>query len=376
MTIGYDSTNKLIQHRRKFQGNKTEAETALSLFVAEYTKGDYCKPQKLTVEGYLKNWLTDYAQPNVEATTFARYQQLVSNNINPHIGSLLLQEIKAPHFQMFYNQLRGENGRKNKKGGLSPTTVLQIHRVLSCAFKDALAGELIAKNPMVSVKPPKKESTEPQALTEEQVTYMLQKAFEEESFQFYVELAIGFIAGLRRGELLGLRWQDVDFENNNITVRQSLYYIKNRGQDFKKPKTKKSNDTIPMPEDMMDLLKQHKARQNEQRLKLGTKWHDNDLVFANWQGEPQSLDNLTHKFIDFMTRIGLPGFHLHNLRHSLASELANKGEQAKDVSERLRHSNISTTMNIYTKLFDQAKRKTADKLSGRLPSPHSKAGAV
>lgn len=362
VTLGRDSEGKLIQEKKKFAGQKNEADTALAAFLTEVKGVGYVRPRALTVEAFLKQWLKDYAKDRVAGTTYQRYEQLIEKNVIPHIGTLKVQEIQAINFEKLYKKLQKDGGRADsKEGGLSGTTCLQIHRILKMAFgnKGAIKWGILAKNPLDLVDAPKKENPDIRVLDEEQATTMVEKAQAEESW-FYMLVLLAVTSGLRRGELLGLRWKDVDFNNNVINVNKSLQYVKKEGKSLKDPKTKNSRRSVYMPSDVMDELQTYKDNQAVVNIK-------DDLVFANWRGQSMCPDHVSHKFSEFMNDIGFPGVHLHSLRHSCASLLRVKGEDVKAISEKLGHSTVQFTQDIYTEVFTSAKKQASEKMAGMVP---------
>lgn len=369
VSLGTDATGKRIKKTKVVKDitKQSDAQKAFDEFKKELENKSYDNPEKLSVSAYLKNWLNDYASVNVEKTTYQRYVELIENYATPNIGRYELRQIKPTHFVQLYNILL-KGGRKDKKpGGLSGSTVLQLHRILAKAFKTACEWQLLTKTPLEYVKPPKKDTPEMQALDEEQATEMLEKAMEEGPLWFYTLISLALVGGFRRGELLGMRWADINFEKNLLSVNHSLQYVKNEGKSLKAPKTKKSNRVVPMPDDAMILLKYLKEEQLFRRKRLGNKWQDLDLVFTGWDGRMMCPDNVSHKFTDFMSKTNLPKIRFHDLRHSAASIMIAKNIHSKIVSSRLGHSNISTTMDIYGKVFDSVNREAADKMSGIIP---------
>lgn len=353
--------------------SNADVEKIAIIFEAEILKGEYRKPQKRTVKEFLEEWLELYAETEVAGTTRQRYKELIDTHIAPRIGGYKIEQIKAPVFLKLYKELQQPGARKDgrKDIGLSGSTVLQIHRVLHRAFESACAWDYIEKNPLQHVTGPSKNKPRPHGLREEQVIHMLDRAKKEEEFWFFALLALAATSGLRRGEILALTWADCNFKTNVISVNQSLQYIKKEGLSVKPPKTEKSKEPVAVPADVMGVLESHKKKQAETRLKLGNQWKKKDLVFPNAYGDYQHPDNVTHLFKEFMIRIGLPDFHFHNLRHTTASILINKGEQAKSVQETLRHATLATTSDIYTEWFQENKTRTANKLTGLVPAASS-----
>lgn len=357
---GRDADGKRIKHTKVFHGGKREAEKALATFIADIERQDYIKPEKMYIRDYLIKWLEDYARPNVAAQTFQRYEQLLRLYAYESVGTYKINQVKAPHFQKLYTELQSEKG-------LSGTTVLQLHRILHKAFKTACEWQLITKSPLEFVKAPQKNEQEIAVLTEEQAEFLLEKIQEECPLWFLTLIALAVVGGLRRGELLALRWQDVNFDKSTISINQNLQRVKGEGLSFKSPKTKKSKRTIALPNDLMELLKQYKIEQNTHRLSVGDLWEDNDLVFTGNFGKPMSPDYISEKFKVFVEQHDLPPVTLHGLRHSAASILIAKGVHAKGISSRLGHSGIQITMNTYGKFFESADREAAEKMSGLIP---------
>lgn len=369
ITLGRDSEGKLIQEKRKFTGQKNEADTALAAFLTEVKGVDYVRPQALTVEAFLKQWLRDYVLDRVAPSTYERYKQIIEKNIIPHVGSLKVQEIRAIHFEKLYKKLQKDGGRADgKEGGLSSTTILQAHRILKMAFgrKGAIKWGILAKNPLDLVDAPKKADFDITVLDEAQAMTMIEKAQECDTW-FYMLILLAVTSGMRRNELLGLTWDNVDFNNNIIRVKKALIWIHGQEKILADPKTKNSKRDIYMPADVMDELRAYKDNQAVVSIKNG-------LVFANWQGKPMSPDHVSHKFSEFMSNIGFPGVHLHSLRHSCASILHVKGESDKGISDRLGHSTVAFTKDVYTTVFKSAKKQAAEKMSGMVPKQKKAAG--
>ncbi len=363
VSAGRDASGKRIKYTRVFHGGEREAKKALSLFVAEILRDEYVKPEKMTVADFLRNWLRDYAAANTAPSTYKRYVNLVENHAIPRLGAYKLDQIKPPHVVKMYNDMQKEGSRKDgKPGAISGTTVLQLHRILHKAFETGVRWNLFSKNIIDGVDAPRRNNHEITPLTEEQVKQMLELVSKEAPHYHLITL-IAVIGGLRRSEILGLRWRDTDFSKNAVMVNQTLHYVKGWGLFFKEPKNRKSRRAVTLPAELMGLLKQYKAAQNERRLALGDLWQDNDLVFTGWNGKPFHPDNVTSWFKDFMRRSGLPPVNFHTLRHTSCSLLISEGLHAKVISSRLGHSGIQITMNTYGHLFEASQREAADALA-------------
>lgn len=349
--------------------NKTNVETIAKILEGEVLGGTHKENLNLTVKEYLEEWL-NIIWDDKAGTTRQRYKELIDNYVAPKkfIGGYQLQDIKPKVFIDLYKKLQKPGSSKaDKTKGLSGTTVLQIHRILHRAFTMAVTLEYLDRNPLVSVDGPTKNKPNPHGLTEEQAISMLDRAYKEEPFWFFTFLAVAVTTGLRRGELLALRWADLNLKGGWLKVNQSLQYIKGEGISTKEPKTEESKNPVPVPSDIIKVLEKWEVKQVEDRVKAGSKWKKKDLVFPNWCGDYQHPDNVTHLFKEFIERIGLPEFHLHNLRHTTATILINKGVQAKSVQGIMRHATLATTTDTYTELFEETKKKSSNQLSGIAP---------
>lgn len=218
---------------------------------------------------------------------------------------------------------------------------------------------------MEHVKPPKIEQKEAMCLDEKQTAYMVE-LLDKEPIQYKTAVILLLYSGMRRGELCGLTWTDFDFDNHLVAISKASQYLPGKGIFLKETKTKGSTRTIKLPGVTFTLLKEYRKWQNEQRLALGDRWNDNERLFKQWNGEPISPDTLTGWFGCFVKRNSLPQIHLHSLRHINASILIAAGGDVRTVSGRLRHSQTSTTLNIYSHVIQSADARAAETLENIL----------
>lgn len=353
------ATGKRRRIVRGFKGNKRDAEKEMIRLINELETGTYVEPSKLTLGAWLKQWLNEHAAPKLAETTRYRYEELIRCHISPQLGQIPLGEVKPIHLQNFYNSLLKVGRVDGKEGGLSPTTVRQIHAILHRALKVAMKLQLIRQNPADLVEAPQPAKAEPIGLDEEQVTRLLKAAY---NTPHYVPLLLALATGMRRGEIYGLRWQDIDFSSGLIYVRQTVAYTPAKGIFFKTPKTHRSRRPIAIPPEIVEILHQHKVEQNKRRLQAGPLYHDLDLVFDRGDGQPHYPGTLSHWFSEFVEALGLPRITLHKLRHTHASILLKKGVNIKVIQERLGHASISTTMNMYSYLLPGLQEEAAAKI--------------
>jgi len=223
-------------------------------------------------------------------------------------------------------------------------TVLHFHRLLHRALSQAVKWQLLARNPVDAVEPPRPQRQKMNAINEKDTALLLDKLAGSSLFS---PVLFAVTTGLRRGEVLALRWKDVNLVEGRITVNQSLEQT-NNGLRFKSPKTERSRRQVPLPSVTLDLLKEHKKKQNEERLRLGPIYQNNNLVFPRPDGSTMPPDSFSTNFAAFIRRSGLKHIRFHDLRHSHATQLLLQGVHPKIVSERLGHSNISITLDTYS----------------------------
>ena len=298
--------------------------------------------------------------------TFERYSEIVRLHLIPALGHHRLARLKPLHIQGYYGEAL-KNGRRDGKGGLAPRTVLHHHRVLHRALSRAVKWRLLAVNPADAVEPPRATSPEMQTLTEEEIGLLLATAVATPS---YTAILLAVTTGVRRGELLALRWADADFEQGRIAVRRSLQQT-NAGLTFKSPKTAKGNRTIPLPAVALEALRSHRVEQAKHRLLMGDRYVNGDLIFAKPDGTPLDPDGFSASFGAIVRRSGLKRVRLHDLRHTQATLLLRQNVHPKVVQERLGHSSIAVTLDTYShvgpNLQEQATLALDAVLRGHMP---------
>ncbi|WP_434075967.1 site-specific integrase [Moorella naiadis (nom. illeg.)] len=250
-----------------------------------------------------------------------------------------------------------------------------IHVVLHEALSQARESGLILQNPVEAAKPPRHPKKKVQPLNPEQVKRLLETAKGDTLYPAFL-LALG--TGLRRGEILGLRWQDLDLQKGTLQVRQSLIRTR-EGFKFEEPKTEKSRRQIPLPPSVVAALKRHKAWVNQNKLIFGSDYEDHDLVFPVENGRPRDPKGFADHFNRLLDKAGLPHIRLHDLRHTHATLLLLEGVHPKVVQERLGHSTVSITLDIYSHILPGLQEKAAERIDGLLRSkenPSIKEGTI
>ena len=248
-----------------------------------------------------------------------------------------------------------------EKDTLAVSTVLHHHRLISSMLSTAVKWQLIFSNPCSRVVLPKNKHKEAVYLDEEQAADLL-AALDKESMQHQVIVKLLLFTGMRRGELCGLEWKDIDFERAVITVRRSSLYLPFKGEFEDETKNETSERYMKVSADVVTMLKAWRAEQSKQRLPMGDKWQTSDRLFTAWDGAPIRPDVITAWFHKFVTKNGLPPIHIHSLRHTNATLLIAAGTNLTTVAARLGHANSTTTSKIYAHAIKSADQAAAEVL--------------
>ena len=359
-SLGTDpATGKRRVATATVRGTRKEAEKELRRLLRSLDTGEHVDPTRMTVREWLSAWLTAI-RDEVSPKTRERYSEIVNNFLVPALGNLPLPKLAPAQIQATYNTLAIGSRRDGKSGGLSPRTRRQIHAVLQSALTRAVEQQLIARNPaeVFRRRLPKIERREMVALTADQSRQLL-KAINHQ--RLYWPVLIALATGMRRGEILALRWRNVDLETGNIRVVESLEQTQS-GLRFKPPKTDHPRAVI-VPPTVIEELRRLKREQAQALLTLGVRQTEDTLLCARADGEPLQPRSLTHEFTIAIGRIkGLPRVRFHDLRHSHATQLLLAGVHPKVAQERLGHSTITTTLDLYSHVTATMQEDAAAKL--------------
>jgi len=352
-----DHTGKRRQKTATFHGNKRDAEAELSRILAEAKHAGFVDPDKSSVKEFLEAWLAGHGTLKVSKKTAERYGEICRQHLIPALGHHKLSKLNSLHIEAYYAEaIRA--GRCDGKGGLSPRTVLQHHRVLRMALQKAVRINAIARNPAGLVDAPRFEKKEMVVLDEDQLASLLNAA---DGTSLYIPVLIAATTGMRRGEVLALRWCDVYLDRGAVAVVRSLEQIIG-GLNFKEPKTEHGRRSIALPSVTIDALRQHKVKQAQQRLQLGLGRDDDGLVCARHDGAPRSPQSLTKEFNRLIAKLDVPKITFHGLRHSHATQLLGAGIHPKVAQERLGHSTIATTMDLYSHVTESMQEDAATRI--------------
>jgi integrase len=329
---------------------KADADKLVTELVKRHNDGEYRTPQRVTLGEYLTQRWLPAQRSQLKATTFHSYRRTVELHVVPTLGHVPLARLAAEDLDALYGRLL-ESGRRNASGdgpGLSPASVRYVHRILRKALGDAVRKGTLTRNPASSADPPKRSTTkkregEMRVWTAAQLQTFLASLESE-------RLAPGFVlaahTGMRRGEVAGLRWGDVDLDAKLIHIRQAAVVV-NYEMRLTDVKTAHGRRTIDVNDDVVRALHAWRRKQAEERLLLGARFDDHDLVFARPDGTPPHPELLSRTFDRIVARSGLPRIRFHDVRHTHASLLLNAGVPVKVVSERLGHATPSFTLDVY-----------------------------
>jgi integrase len=334
----------------------TEVQQALLKARANHSQGLPVAPGRQTVEQFLGDWLENTVKPSVRSTTYRSYEQTVRNHLVPELGRWPLSKLEPQSVRAMLN-------RKLARGTLSARSVAYLRVVLRAALNQARKWNLVVRNVAELVEPPKCERFRIEPLSPDQARTLLDIAKGDRLEPLY---AVALACGLRMGEILGLRWKEVDFESGRMTVSQALQRQKGRGLVLTETKTDRSRRKIGLPPQLVTVLRTHRVRQLEERLAAGSHWQDKGFVFASRHGTGLEPRNLHRAFKRMLNRAGLPDIRFHDLRHSAASLMLAQGVPLRVVMEVLGHSSISLTANTYShvmpSLVEDATAKVANVL--------------
>ena len=324
--------------------------------------------EKLTVGNWIRNWLENYAKPNVRPRTYEKYSSTLKAYILPTFENVLLNELTAADLQKHLNRLL-ETGRADGTG-LSSSTVRGTRRYLSMCIDDAVKSGLVSSNVVRLTKAPKLSKKEIAVLSKEEIARLIDTAKEiKNPFMSVVMpqiISLTIHTGMRQGEVFGLKWDDIDFEKSCLFIRRSLAHVIGKGAVFQAPKTKNSvRRILLMPEDVKNLRAYKKWQENYSE-ELGDLFAGHDLVFTGPFGEPMSPTNFSRRYFKpLLKKCNISSdFTFHGLRHTHATLLLRQGVNPKIVQERLGHSSIKVTMDTYSHVLPDMQRQALDALQG------------
>lgn len=332
---GFDDAGKRVRITRTVRGSRRDAEKVLTKLQREVDTGTATANGSTTLARYLSEVWLPHAATRICPTTLRRYSSLVRVQIVPRIGRVKLAKLRPIHIQNVIDAMVAEKA--------APASILQAHRVLSSALRQAVRWQLLAVNPSDAVRPPRPDRAPLRVPTATETRSLLEAA---RGGVYEVPLLLAATTGLRRGEVLGLRWSAIELDAGVARVVSTLQKVGGEVR-FVAPKTDRSRRTVSLPPSAVQVLRRHRKEQAERRLLLGAAWRDLDLVVDRGDGEHLDPDTFSHGFGRLATSVGLPKARLHDLRHAFATTLLVAGVHPKVVSEALGHASVAFTMDTY-----------------------------
>jgi integrase len=337
-----------------FKGTKRAAEIELARLVSQNAAGEGVDPSKSTVAEFVDRWERDWATANVGPKTLERYRQLLRLYVKPNIGAVRIQRLRAVHLNELYSALLRSGGRNGS--ALSARSVGHVHRVLHRALGHAATWGVVSQNVASLVAPPPVPDDEIKILKEDQIGAIL-RHLEGRTLRPIVSFLLG--TGARRGEVLAVRWGDVNFQKNVVRIERSLEQTKGSLR-VKSPKTRRGRRKVSISPWLAAELRSHRARQDERRLSLGGgRAPDDTPVFARWDGAFRSPSRLSQDFAAAMDTLKID-CTLHGLRHTHVSQLIAAGLDVLTISRRIGHASPAITLNVYGHLFSDTDTRAAD----------------
>lgn len=361
LELGRDpGTGNRRRHHETVRGTKRDAQRRLSELQQQLTVGVGIPPDRITVAEYLRSWLNDHVAPRVTARTTADYGQTVAI-FSELIGNVRLRDLRPDHIAsaLATYQARGRAGR----------TVQKHFVVLKGALGQAVQLGLINRNPADAISRPRADHREMQTADEETIQRVLSECADDDLRRL---IYVAIQTGLRAGELLGLRWGDVDWENSQLHLQRARNSFERSG--FAEPKAH-SRRSVAISAGTIDALREHRVVQAERRLSLGELWQGTDLIFPRTAGVAETVNNLSKRWGALRDRISLDGLRFHDLRHTSATLALKAGVHPKVVQERLGHSNIGITLDTYSHVLPNMQREAAEALDALVPRPATRQSA-
>lgn len=360
--------------RRKHLYGKSRREVAdkLTRAAAMRDKGMPLLDETVTVSAFLRQWLDDVVQPNARPRTLDSYRMHVRLHLEPAIGKIRLARLTPADVQRMMNE--------KSAAGLQPATVNRIRATLRSALNHALRWGMVTRNAAALAIPPRAIHYEIAPLTPDDARVMLQAAAADHHGPLYI---VALTLGLRLGEVLGLAWDDIDFEAGTLSVRRTLTSLQGKPQ-VGEPKSARSRRTLPMPAVVVDQLIRRRGLQQAERLLAGSRWRPRaldfvtpggvrqvavELVFTSSVGGPLDDSMVRKRFYRLLDAAGLPHMRFHDLRHSCATFLLAQGTSPRVVMEIMGHSSIGLTMNTYAHVLPGALRDAVDRMDALLGTP-------
>jgi integrase len=348
LSLGRDEQGKRRQVFRGGFKKKADAEAEMVRILQEYNEGTYLEPSKQPFSDFMKKWFDLSYRKSVEETTANAIWYTVQNHLIPYFKNIPISHVSPRLIDQFYTDKLDH--------GFSPKYIREFHNLLNRAFSQAIKWSFLKENPVSKATPPKIKSKEVHPWTQEQAEKFLDLVKFTENEAFYI---IAIFTGMRRGEILGLKWEDIDFDQGKIHVVRSLSRIRGKGLILKDVKTRKSKRQVSISPFVIEKLKKHLRQQKSLTKRLSEAYQNNGLVFTTFNGNPKDPNNVLREFNRYIKQANVPKISIHDLRHLHATLMLKFGENPKVVSERLGHSRVGITLDIYSHVTSDLQNEAA-----------------
>ena len=356
----------LLKTKRKLENHLNQE---LVKFEMEVQAGEYIAPEKKTIAAFKEDWLEKHAVKNLALRTRQNYEEKLNNYILPFLGHMKVSEVKPIHIVNFMNEVSKPEASKRKREGLSDSTLYEIDKTLRVLFNRAVEWRIISKSPLSDLRRPKIKRKEMKFLEGDEV-HKLFEALQNEPSHWRLYFLTATIGGFRRGELIALQWSDIDFENEEIIITNSIPAFENGKPHIKSTKTNEYSRHVPMPSWYMELLKEHKLEYSKEKLQLGADWQGEgfEFIFHSGEGKPYWPASATRKWSEIRKKYNIKNVRLHDLRHTMVTLLIEEGAALKAIQQRAGHSSSKITSDVYGHLTKKVSRSTAEKFEKYNPN--------
>jgi integrase len=365
--VGRDpNTGKRVRKWHSGYRTKRDAERARIEILSRLDHGTYVSPDRRTVGSYLEGDWLPAVKARLKASTWDSYSRNIRLHISPELGPIPLQALTATRLNELYASLTSE-GRRDGNGGLAPKTVRYLHGIIRKALADAIRWNLLQRNVADQADPPTIRSTAPEMTTwtADELARFLDFVSDD---RLYAAWVVAATTGLRRGEVLGLRWMDIDLDASRLSVQQTLVSVAYETR-FSVPKTAQSRRSVSLDATTVAALRAHRKRQLEERMSWGQAYQDSGLVVTREDGTLVHPDRFTQMFDKHVKHSGLPRIRLHDLRHTHATLALAAGVHPKVVSERLGHATVAFTLDVYSHTVRALQEEAADRVAALIFKP-------
>ena len=361
---------KTGERKRKwhsFRGSKRQAQVEAARLISQIQGGTYLAPDKTTFAEFAERWLT-HTKAQVSPKSHERYSEIMRKNVVPLIGGQVLSKLKPAAISEAYAKAL-ESGRRDGTGGLSPRTVHHMHRIVRQSLAQAVKWELLTRNPADAVDPPRVERTAMSTYTLPQTGELIDAM---RGTRLFVPTLLAVLLGMRRGEIAALRWRSVDLDSGQISIIESAEQM-NGAVRLKPPKNGRSR-TVALASTIIEELRAHRITQAQELLRLGVRLSDDHFVCTHADGRMMQPTWITHEWVRLISETDLPRIRFHDLRHGHATHMLASGIHPKVASERLGHSKVGITLDLYSHVLPNMQEDAAAQVDAALQAAMRKPG--